>query len=342
VPGVIAPLALAALACQHPASDPGDTAVGAGSEALPPGPLQLRLAFSVHLEGWGLEADSKFESYTETIDQLVAAFDAYGARLSLEGKEVIEASAERRDGTLRRVSGDGHAIGVHADASGGQRDVDARDLALVMRRYRQALETLGMEASHVSGACADTDWVYAIELAGFRTFAGAVAWCAVALDPPLRPPSVRRCESPADCHWQFPEAFGERLHPWRMGSASDWIVHDPQGAVVFVPNAISLPCALEAITDPSATGCEFTEEDIDLYFEALQRALALTGPEQPGVFRTTWSMGQVPDAELLELWLTRLAPYVESGRVAWATVPEVTDAYEAAGSPPPPWRLGAP
>jgi hypothetical protein len=72
---------------------------------------------------------------------------------------------------------------------------------------------------------------------------------------------------------------------------------------------------------------QFTAEDIDAYFDQLEQALALSTPDQVNIFYVSWSLGGELDRSLLEEWLKRLQPYIESGRVQWKTLPEMYEAF---------------
>ena len=64
------------------------------------------------------------------------------------------------------------------------------------------------------------------------------------------------------------------------------------------------------------------------FFEQLEEAIALSEPGQINIFYVWWSLGeQFLDEDILELWLQRIQPYVESGQVAWKTLPEIYSAY---------------
>ena len=74
-------------------------------------------------------------------------------------------------------------------------------------------------------------------------------------------------------------------------------------------------------------GQEFTQTDIDHFFEELDRALALSDPDQINVYYVSWSLGKPLDMDLMETWLQVIDTYVQDGLVEWKTLPEMYDIY---------------
>jgi len=142
----------------------------------------------------------------------------------------------------------------------------------------------------------------------------------------MRPAEFRNCQSPTACHDTFPEALEDRIHPWRMNSGLDWIAHDPSGELVMLPASHGLAC-FEEVAKGIGCGQDFTQEDIDLFFEELDRAIFLRDPDQVNMYYVGWSLGKPLDMDLMEEWLQRVQPYVEAGTVEWKTLGEMYDAY---------------
>ena len=148
-------------------------------------------------------------------------------------------------------------------------------------------------------------------------------WCAMELADDLRPPVLDDCRNPTDCHGHF-LSFEQSLKPWPTSSTERWSERNPEGDFVIVPAGTGMTCNAES-ADASSGHCAFTEEDIDIYFEDLEAALALAEPDDSKILSATWSMGEQPPEALFELWLERMDPYVARGEVGWATVPEIVD-----------------
>lgn len=290
--------------------------------------IELALNLSLHLEGWALRDDSTFRSYTREIKKLARRGERHGARFTFEANDIIAASVEQGDDTLAELVDLEHAVEVHADLWGRLEGGGYEQAVSELRADRGGLSALGIDARHVSGACAELDWLEAASRAGFTSIGGLVAWCAKSLDADLQPPELSDCEQPDDCHQPFLN-FPDRLRPWRAGSSARWTEVDPDGSVIMIPAATSLGCNQESAADPSATDCEFTEEDLPLFFADLEHALDIAEPGGLEVFSVTWSMGGTLERDVLEQWFDRLQPYLDDGRVAWATTGHIKDRFEA-------------
>jgi len=286
------------------------------------------VAFSVHLEGWNLDADPVVKDYLREIDETAAAFEAYDGRLTLEAGMLIPRAVQLGDDTLAELAGRGHAVGVHADMSLGGDEQPYDELVSALEGFRGLLLDQGIDAGHVSGVCSDVDWVGAAVEAGLPVVSGATLWCARSLEPSLQPPELADCAAPVDCHWPWPGDFEARLRPWRMGGGDDWILSDPAGPAVMVPTTTGLTCNEEVAADPSATECELSEADIDLWFEHLDAAVEAAEEGQLTVLKGTISVGPELEPELLEGMLKRLRPYLRRGHAGWATVPEIVTRFE--------------
>ena len=73
----------------------------------------------------------------------------------------------------------------------------------------------------------------------------------------------------------------------------------------------------------------FESADVDAFFTQLDQAVSLADPAKVNTFFVSWSLGKPLDKALLEQWLQRLQPYVQTGTVQWKTLPEMYDAYLA-------------
>jgi hypothetical protein len=160
------------------------------------------------------------------VREYASLFEKYGAKLTLESKELTDGILRWGDNVLLEMEQRGHGIGVHADI-GGQRNYDCRRFADDLRARKEQLESLGVTVRHVSGICSHCDWVTAAADAGYLFTTGQVAYCVMSLPPEQHPPEYCDCPSPAACHDPFPTDLADRLHPWRMRSGADWLTRDP-------------------------------------------------------------------------------------------------------------------
>ncbi len=298
-----------------------------------PGTVQgeavLYLGIMVHLEGWeDDQVQAKFEKHVELVREYADLFEAYGAKLTLESKEVTEGVLRWGDNVLLEMEGRGHGIGVHADI-GGQLNYDCNRLANQLRREREQLEQLGVNVRHVSGNTSHCDWVAATIQAGYEFTSGQVAYSVMSMPVEERPLEYRDCPSPGACHDTFPPDLADRLHPWRASSGLDWLTHDPDGGLVLLASSQVIQCVEEELGGTFDEGCTFNAEDIAAFEGELQEALTLVDPGKVNIFYVAWSLGSALDKQLLGQWLASIQPYVENGQVQWATLPEMYDAYVA-------------
>jgi hypothetical protein len=285
------------------------------------------LGLMVHLEGWKDHTDrDRFERHAELVRLYADLFERYGAKLTLESKEMTEGILTWGDNVLAEMENRGHGIGVHADI-GGQRNYECANFVNDLRRERIQLEKLGVQVRHVSGNTSHCDWVEATIKAGYEFTTGNVAYSVMSMPPESRPEAYRDCPDPSHCHQTFPEALEDRLHPWRTSDGRAWLTHDPDGQLVILPSSQVLPCMAEEIEGGEFRGCIFDDRDLELFEQELKRAIALADPEGFNQFYVAWSLGEPLDEQMTERWLKLVQPYVQSGEVVWATLPEIYDAY---------------
>jgi hypothetical protein len=293
----------------------------------------LYLGLMVHLEGWGDDLDQeKFEQHARLVREYADLFERYGAKLTLESKELTDGSIRWGDNILLEMEQRGHGIGVHADI-GGSRTYDCSRFVSDLRAERLQLETLGVQVRHVSGNTSHCDWVRATIKAGYEFTSGTVAYNVMSMPIELRPEQYRDCPTPAQCHEVYPPDLEDRLHPWRTSDGSNWLEHDPQGELVILASDGGLNCIQEEMEGGVTSPCVFDIRDTEFIEGQIDRALALATTDEVNFIYFSWSLGKPLDQEILETLLQRVEPYIEDGRVAWATLPEIYDAYLA-------WELG--
>ena len=307
-----------------------------GSESLPSSvaaeqsdrPL-LYVGIMVHLEGWGDDRDQeKFNRHAELVREYADFFEQYDAILTLESKELTDGSIRWGDNVLLEMEQRGHGIGVHADI-GGSRNYDCSRFSSDLRVERVQLESLGVQVRHVSGNTSHCDWVTETVDAGYEFTTGTVAYNLMSMPIEDRPAEFRDCPTPSKCHQVFPPDLEDRLHPWRASSGVNWLEHDPQGRLVILASDGGLACFQEEAEGGDMGACEFNLKDIASIQERLNQALTLATPDQVNFLYLSWSLGSALDQDVMEKWLGSLQPYVEDGRVAWASLPEIYDAYLA-------------
>jgi hypothetical protein len=308
-----------------PADCAEDTSAGPSSSGA-----VLYYGIMVHLEGWddGRNKD-KFARHAELVRRYASLFETYGARLTLESKEFTDGCIAWGDNVLKEMEDRGHGIGVHADI-GGEKDMACGTFTPLLRERKQALESLGVRVRHASGIVSMCDWVTAAADAGYEFATGTVAYALMSLREDLRPAGFSDCPSPSACHQTYPFELAGRMHPWRMNSGLDWILPSADGRLVILPSGGGLPCAAEESgSDDSYTKCDFNAADVDALIAELEQVLSLVEPGTINMYYISWSIGAEREDSLLEDFLRRMKPFVDSGRVQWKTLPEMYDLYTA-------------
>jgi hypothetical protein len=287
------------------------------------------LGIMVHLEGWADGTnENAFREHAQLMRDYADLFETYGAKLTWESKELTDGCLRWGDDVLLEMQQRGHGIGLHADVGGNSND-QCSEMKDELVEMKSKLEQLGVTVRHVSGIASRCDWVGAAVDAGFSFTTGTVAYATVSLTPKLIPEQFRDCSNPAQCHQPYPTTLEERLHPWRANSGLDWIIHDPDGELVILPENGGLSSKYEQSVSEEAVqhGSEFTREDIDVFIDELETVVEIADPDQVNTYYVSWSLGSPLDKTLLEEWLQRIQPYVENGKVQWKTLPEMYDAY---------------
>jgi hypothetical protein len=294
----------------------------------------LYIGLMVHLEGWEDDREQdRFERHATLVREYATLFERYGAKLTLESKELTDGSIRWEDNVLKEMEDRGHGIGVHADI-GGSRSYDCTRFVDDLREERVQLESLGVQVRHVSGNTSHCDWVAATIQAGYAFTSGTVAYNVMSLPPEARPEPYRDCPTPSKCHQIFPPDLEDRLHPWRTSDGANWLIHDPGGDLVILASDGGLDCIEEEFTTGVMSDCTFNQGDLEYLSRQIEEALSLADPGQVNFIYFSWSLGKVLNQEVMEEWLKLVENYVLEGSVAWATLPEIYDAYLA-------WEQGA-
>lgn len=304
-------------------------AVETNEETEPDGKGVLQFTVVLHLEGWDDgDREASFRKHAELLRTYADLFERYGAKMTLESKEIIDGCINWDDNVLLELSRRGHAVGIHADA-GGEQKASVRSIARTLIEMRRKLSSLRIETSFASGTASKANWVEACEQAGIDTASCMVAYGLWSLDPALRPDGFEPYTSPADGHDPYPFVLEERVHPWLMDDGTNWIVPDPEGSVLLIPSGLSLNGASEEINGERVRESELTQADIDTWRAILPRVVAATDSKEVNTFYAVWSFGKTLDINLLEDWLQLIDEYVQSGEIRWSTIPDMASLYRA-------------
>lgn len=296
-------------------------------QAAPDGKGVVQFTIVLHLEGWDDgNKEVSFQKHAELLREYADLFERYGAKMTLESKEIIDGCINWNDNVLSELQGRGHAVGIHADA-GGEQNASVRSIARTLGEMRTKLLLLGIDATFASGTASKANWVQACEQAGIDTVSCMVAYGLWSLDPALRPEGFEPYRTPADGHAPYPFELEERVQPWLMDDGSNWILPDPNGNVLLIPTGLSLNGASEELNGERVHESELTQADIDAWESILPRVVAASDSREVNTFYAVWSFGKAVDMETLEHWLQLIDEYVQAGSLRWSTIPEMAALY---------------
>lgn len=312
--------------------------IGESQAGFRPGAeAKLYLGLMVHLEGWSDEMDQedKFIKHMDAALELAEIFEEYGARVTFEASPETIAASAAWDNLLLELQESGHGIGVHADKGYSQNPNFNQGLFTTqIREMREDAEGLGLVIEHVSGICSSLDWGKAAIDAGYSFTTGGVGYCAMSMPEELRPEIYQDCPSPAQCHGNMPLEMADRIHPWRINTASaDWTIPDPAGALVILSSDSGIKNLFEESLDSQAThgDMEYTSEDIDVLVGKVEEALTLVEPGKVNQIYFSLSIGAADiDRTFYESMFRALQPFVDSGDLEYKTLNEVYHLYLAA------------
>ena len=309
-----------------PTAAPKETPQNAAS-IMPDGQGVVQFTVVLHLEGWEDDTNqTSFQRHAAALREYADLFERYGAKMTLEAKEIIDGCSNWGDNVLLEMQARGHAVGIHADA-GGNKNASVKSIARTLDEMQEKLASLGIQTSAASGVASKADWVEACERAGIDTVSCMVVYGLWALDPALRPDGFEPYANPGEGHGPYPFEIEDRVHPWLMGEGSNWITHDPDGSVVIIPTGLSLNGASGEMNGEEEYQSDFTQADIDAWSEALPRVIAASDSAQVNTFYAVWSLGKTLDTDLLEQWLALIDSYVQAGQIRWSTIPEMALLY---------------
>lgn len=302
-----------------------------GPEADPLASPVVQLVLTVHLEGWRTSDEATFERYVALLRERAELFERHGARLTLESKELTTGAIRWGDDILSELRDRGHDVAIHADVGGNPAlpySTEAMTADLVAKRAE--LARLGLQARHVSGICTPQDWVSAVVDSGFEAVTGLVAYCLMSLPESARPSGYEHCPNAAACHASWPPDAADKLHPYRVESASTWTTPaaDDAGRLTVVPIFGGIHCLAKEAEDPDARGCELDLADVDAFEAIMVSASSLASPDRVNVVGLNWSFGEPFELEDLERLLVAADAWVARGEARWSTISEVLELYD--------------
>ena len=331
-------------------------------------PGQLRLAFSIHVEGFAEDVGTpaqrliKHSNHAARLDALQDAVEPHGVKLTYEPEEPYlsgealhlnpPSGATPADVTTlaERVAA-GHFAAPHSDlyaatlscpkvyasngtGVGAYTSVSSQCAAGVtdLTDLKSAYEAVGLATpTYISGICTEADWLSITAAAGFSLVGGTVGWCGRTMSPTVLSSFGSEysaihggtCTGPATCHQQLPLDDDAKLRPWRTSDITNWLADDAAGSITVLPSIGDPRCMAEyELTDESENGCTFTDEDLQPYFDRLDRAIQLATAD--GLNRSlilTLSVGgeiDSDDAARYAVWAERVkTEYIDTSKASW-------------------------
>ena len=311
----------------NPMKEPKEEQPAASS--APDGKGVVQFTVVLHLEGWDDgENERSFQRHAEQLREYADLFERYGAKMTLESKEIIDGCINWDDNVLLEMQRRGHAVGIHADA-GGEKRASVQTIARTLDEMQDKLASLGITAASASGVASKADWVAACRQAGIDTVSCMVAYGLWSLDPSLRPQGFEPYKNPGEGHGPYPFELENRVQPWLMESGANWIESDPDGEVLLIPTGLSLNGASGELNGSEEYQSDFTRDDLEAWREALPRVIAASDSGRVNTFYAVWSFGKAVDQDLLEEWLQLVDGFAQAGSIHWSTIPEMAALYRA-------------
>lgn len=311
---------------------------GGGAGAEPERPAELLFTIGMHIEPLGVteqgfrggsQGDYRqpllFERHAGDIRQVAAIVERHGGRMTIQAQSPFTTAAlERGERVLAELAARGHEIALHfhEDAHLGaqsSQQTAARWCAVLKEEIELVRKASGVNrVRYWSGGNLYPDLLAAAACAGLEV----------------------------NSDWKDPRTQTTPLelvgvNPWRPaggveGEGSNlqrFARHDPSGAVIFLPEG------QYDRTDFAASRRSQTAGGDAAYFEYLKKALAASleaaRPDRVNVFHFTIHPGEFRgDARdpfgVIERFLSEAVdPLAASGRLKWATLGEMADAFAA-------------
>jgi hypothetical protein len=285
-----------------------------------------RIAMSIHVEGWQLEAGEQvqFQAHVAQLLELASTANDHGAVLTFELSPVFtQAVSTWHSDVLDQLVSLGHELAIHADV-GGQGEPTLVEMVDQLQAQIARFEAAtGQRTDHVSGICSRGPWVEAAVEAGFTSMAGGVEYCMTSLAPEHVPEGfewVAGCASPSVCHGPVPVPVEQAAPGWWASSSDDWIVDRTTGDLLILTGP--LEGGLACFTYDDGGPCPDQADDLATVETMVERYAATAASEgTTTVLPLTWSVGRVPAEGFAEALFSTVEDMVLAGTVDWIGLP---------------------
>lgn len=312
-----------------PATEPAKSPISA-DEAAP-----FYITSMTHMEGnWDDDSiQPLFEKHVSQMRYAMDLFDEYGAKLTFESEQPFaKANSIWGVNILKEVVDRGHGVGTHADFGADKKvTLSLEELTDNFKANKALVDDLvGAENNRgVSGGTGPTDWVLAASAAGFDYIDAVTGFGYLSMDESERPEGwTNQYIRTVAYHDSIPVDFEERIYPMWLKDATD-LVPDEDGIIVDMNGDVGELASLAEDRKTCNPDCEFTQDDITAFTDAIDQALELRDPSK--VTRLNLHIPLVlldPKNEtLLRSFLSAIQSYVDKGEVKWATQLEAYEAF---------------
>ena len=310
------------------------------SEEIEPAGAPIFITTMTHLEGnWdfsGNDGKEKFDQKILSIELAMDTFEKYDALLTIESempfaKAAIEWSSDIFQAILNR----GHGAGTHCDISPLQPILSIEEFSEQFRERKVLMDTLiGVENNlGCSGGQGFNDWILGASAAGFKFIDGIVGYAFLSMPLEKRPAGWTNDYIIEQGHYHdnVPVALAERIHPFMMEDASDFIPDKP-GRILLSAGGLG---RLDGFADEERgetcrPRCSLEHEDIDAAFRRIDEALNLHDINKIGKIDIYFPLSSFSTKNIsyIESFLSRLKDeYITPGKLKWGTQRAVYDAY---------------
>jgi len=297
--------------------------------------------------------EEKFREDSDMLLALADLYEEYGAKLTLEASTDFALAIERFDyDVMSELVERGHGVGAHIDYGiDGQltrqtgepvSNVTSDELVDLLVEQKELFEEIiGQPIVHSSGTPSPLDWVSANIEAGFQCHSSIVTYYLVSLDQKSRPPGwTDEYISAGNYHQAFPFDLAERLNPWQMDNATNWVEHDPGGELVAISGETGTHFGFlsEYYNQGITSHTEllkiqnFDEADIEVAKEMVLDALDSVDEDQMNTLYYMYSMKDIRTDyangfPLMRGFLSWMQELAEEGKIEWASIPEMCNQY---------------
>ena len=276
-----------------------------------------------------------FQAHASKLRAAMSLFEEYGARMTIETeKSFANACSTYGDNVLAEAVARGHGVGTHCDFGMNSAPTTPELYALNFLANRAPVDALVGPTNnrHCSGGMGESDWIQAASIAGFAFRSEAVALGYLSMPMEVRPPGwtnqyIRSVVSHEPC----PLDLADRLKPRRLANALNWDA-DPGAAHVLIGGGLGRIDIFEESANGSPVGQNppFTQQDVDLFFAAVDEALLVRDQTHFAKVLVHFAIGALDAADefrIRQVLGGLRTSYVIPGMMVWGTQGQAYDAF---------------